>query len=50
MSDRGARVVVGVELREQVGERVVQLVVGGVELVGSVEADDPDRTVVLDLG
>ena len=40
---------VGVELREELGQALVQLVVGGVELVGPVEADDPDRAVGLDL-
>ena len=47
--DDGARVGVGVELREQLGEAVVQLVVGGVELLGPVEADDADGAVGLDL-
>ena len=40
---------VGVELREQVGQARVELVVGGVELLGPVEADDADRAVGLDL-
>jgi hypothetical protein len=46
--DRHPSVAVGVELGEQGGKAGVQLVVGGVELVGPVEADDPDRPVLLD--
>ena len=45
----GPGVEVGVDLREQLGQAVVQLVVGGVELLGPVEADDADRAVDLDL-
>jgi hypothetical protein len=39
---------VGVQLREETGQRAVELMVGGVELVGSVQADDPHRAVGLD--
>ena len=40
---------VGVELGEQLGQALVQHVVGGVELLGPVEADDADRSVGFDL-
>ena len=45
----GAGLGVGVDLREQLGQALVQPVVGGVELFGPVQPDDPDRPVVLDL-
>ena len=45
---RDPGVEVGVELREQASQRAVQLVVGGVELVGTVQADDAHRAVGLD--
>ena len=41
----GPGLVVGIDLREQSGQTLVQLVVGGVELIGPVQPDDPDRTV-----
>ena len=40
---------VGIELGEEAGHRTVELVVGGVELLGTVQADDADRTIGLDL-
>ena len=43
------RLVVGVELREERGQPGVQHVVGGVELFGPVQRDDPDRAVGGDL-
>ena len=39
---------VDADLRPQVGEPLVQVVVDGVQLVGPVEADDPDRAIGLD--
>ena len=44
----GAGVTVDVDLRPQVGETLVQVVVDGVEVVGPVQADDADRAVGLD--
>ena len=46
--DHGARFGVVVDLREQVGEALVQVVVDRVQVVGPVEADDADRAVGLD--
>ena len=45
----GACVGVGVDLREQARERVVQFVVRRVQLVRSVEPHDADRSVLFDL-
>ena len=44
----GAGLGVEADLREEAGEPLVQFVVDGVEIVGPVEADDPDRAVGLD--
>ena len=40
---------VGVDLGPQLGQALVEHVVGGVELIGAVQADDADRSVDLDL-
>ena len=40
---------VGVDLREELGQPAVQLVVGGVQVLGPVQADDAHRPVGLDL-
>ena len=46
--DRDARVGVRAEQREETGQSQVQLLVHGVELVGTGEPDDPHRAVGLD--
>src|SRR3546814_16207995 len=43
--DDSAGIRIVVDLREQPGQAVVQHVVGGVELLGPVQPDDPDRAV-----
>ena len=49
VSTTAPSVQVGVDLREQLGQALVQLVVRGVQLLGPVQADDADRPVGLDL-
>ena len=46
--DRHPRLVVGVQLREERGQPGVQHVVRGVQLVGTVQRDDPDGAVPAD--
>ena len=45
----GPGLVVGVDLGEQLGQPAVEPVVGGVQLLGAVQPDDPDGPVGLDL-
>jgi hypothetical protein len=45
--DDGPGVCVGVDLREQLGQALVELVVRGVQLLRAVETDQPDRAVGL---